>query len=92
MSEDTEGSPCIPGIHRPIRRPKKIVCRYLDESGETVERELKGLAARAFLHEKDHHDGIMFIDHLKPFQRKLIQKDLDKISESAKNMSNNSIE
>ncbi|MBQ4415568.1 MAG: peptide deformylase [Methanomicrobium sp.] len=81
MSEDTEGSPCIPGIHRPIRRPKKIVCRYLDVSGETVERELKGLAARAFLHEKDHHDGIMFIDHLKPFQRKLIQKDLDKIKQ-----------
>ncbi len=85
MSEDMEGSPCIPGIHRPVRRPKKIVCRYLDENGEIVERELKGLAARAFLHEKDHHDGKMFIDHLKPFQRKLIQKDLDKISESTKN-------
>ena len=81
MSEDMEGSPCIPEIHRPVRRPKKIVCRYLDESGKTVECELKGLAARAFLHEKDHHDGKMFIDHLKPFQRKLIQRDLDRIKQ-----------
>ena len=81
MSEDMEGSPCIPGIHRPVRRPKKIVCRYLDESGKTVECELKGLAARAFLHEKDHHDGKMFIDHLKPFQRKLIRRDLDRIKQ-----------
>ncbi|MBO5003426.1 peptide deformylase, partial [Methanocorpusculaceae archaeon] len=35
LAEDIEGSPCIPGIQRPVRRPKKILCRYLDESGET---------------------------------------------------------
>lgn len=80
LAEDIEGSPCIPGIQRPIRRPKKILCRYLDESGETVECELKGLAARAFCHEMDHHEGKLFIDHLKPAQRKLIQKELDKIA------------
>lgn len=80
MAEDVEGSPCIPGIQRPIRRPKKILCRYLDESGEMVETELKGIAARAFCHEMDHHEGKMFIDHLKPMQRKLIQKELDKIA------------
>jgi peptide deformylase len=28
----------------------------------------------------DHHEGKMFIDHLKPAQRKLIQKELDKIA------------
>ena len=80
LSEDVEGSPCIPGIQRPVRRPKKILCRYLDESGEIVETELKGIAARAFCHEMDHHEGKMFIDHLKPAQRKLIQKELDRIA------------
>lgn len=79
--EDIEGSPCIPGIQRPVRRPRKISVRYLDETGETVECELKGVAARAFLHEKDHHEGKLFIDHLRPTQRKLIQKDLDRIAE-----------
>lgn len=82
LSEDIEGSPCIPGIRKPIRRPSKITCRYLDESGELVERELKGVPARAFCHEKDHHDGILFIDHLKPIQLKLIQRDLDRIANS----------
>lgn len=81
-AEDIEGSPCIPSIQRPVRRPKKIAVRYLDESGDVVECELKGVAARAYLHEKDHHDGILFIDHLKPGMRKLIQKDLDRICEN----------
>lgn len=80
LTEDMEGSPCIPGIQRPVRRPSKITCRYLDESGEIIERELKGLPARAFCHEKDHHDGIMFIDRLKPVQQKLLKKDLERIA------------
>ena len=80
--EDMEGSPCIPGIQRPVRRPRKITVRYLDESGEVIRCELKGIAARAFLHEKDHHEGVLFIDHLRPGVRKLIQKDLDRIARS----------
>jgi len=80
LTEDIEGSPCTPGISRPIRRPKKIICRYLSEENTIVETELKGVAARAFCHEKDHHDGIMFFDHLKPAALKLIQKDLERIS------------
>ncbi len=80
LTEDIEGSPCIPGIRKPICRPSKITCRYLDESGEVVERELKGIPARAFYHEKDHHDGILFIDHLNPIQLKLINRDLERIA------------
>ncbi|MCQ2377175.1 MAG: peptide deformylase, partial [Methanocorpusculum sp.] len=80
LTEDMEGSPCIPGIQRPVRRPSKITCRYLDESGVVVERELKGLPARVFCHEKDHHDGILFIDRLKPVQQKLLKKDLERIA------------
>jgi len=78
LTEEMEGSPCIPGIQRPVRRPGKITCRYLDISGELIETELKGVAARAFLHEKDHHDGILFLDRLKPIQKRMIQKSLEK--------------
>lgn len=78
LVEEMEGSPCIPGIQRPIRRPGKITCRYLDISGETVETELKGIVARAFLHEKDHHEGILYLDHLKPIQKRMILKSLEK--------------
>ncbi|MCQ2356006.1 MAG: peptide deformylase [Methanocorpusculum sp.] len=51
--EDAEGNPCIPGIQRPVQCPRKITVRYLDESGEVIQCELKGVAARAFLHEKE---------------------------------------
>lgn len=78
LVEEMEGSPCIPGVQRPVRRPGKITCRYLDVSGEIIETELKGVAARAFLHEKDHHDGVLFLDHLKPMQKRMIQKSLEK--------------
>ncbi len=78
LVEEMEGSPCIPGVQRPIRRPGKITCRYLDISGELIETELKGVAARAFLHEKDHHEGILFLDHLKPIQKRMILKSLEK--------------
>lgn len=77
LVEEMEGSPCIPGVQRPVRRPGKIICRYLDISGDLIETELKGVAARAFLHEKDHHDGILFLDHLKPIQKRMIQKSLE---------------
>lgn len=77
LCEDLEGSPCLPGVqHRAVRRPKKIVCRYLSENG-VVECELKGIAARAFCHEKDHHDGILFIDRLKPIQRRMALKEFE---------------
>lgn len=78
LVEEMEGSPCIPGIQRPVRRPGKITCRYLDISGDLIETELKGVAARAFLHEKDHHEGILFLDHLKPIQKRMILKSLEK--------------
>lgn len=77
LTEDVEGSPCLLGVQRPVRRPKKINCRYLDESGEIIERELKGISARVFCHEKDHHDGILFIDHLKPIMKKMAVKEFE---------------
>ncbi len=79
MVEDIEGSPCLPGIQRPVRRPKKIRCRYQNEDGNIVETELRGLPARVFCHETDHHNGILFIDRLKPSARRLLQPELDKL-------------
>ncbi|HJJ98821.1 MAG TPA: hypothetical protein O0X23_01235 [Methanocorpusculum sp.] len=43
---------------------------------------LKDVTARAFLYEKDHQEGVFFIDYLRPSRRELIQKDLDRITGS----------
>ena len=60
--EDTEGCLSIPGIIAEVKRPYKVKVKALNEDGENVEIEATGLLARAFCHEVDHLDGILFID------------------------------
>ena len=45
-----------------VIRAKKIVVEGLNEKGEPVRIQAEGLLARAFQHEIDHLDGILFID------------------------------
>jgi len=47
--------------------------------GEWFEREAEGLAARCFLHETDHCDGKLFIDHLSPLRRDMVKKRFQKM-------------
>ena len=43
-----------------IQRPNRIVVKYEDEDGKDHKIKLDGLAARVFLHEYDHLEGIDF--------------------------------
>ncbi|NLH45587.1 MAG: peptide deformylase [Acholeplasmataceae bacterium] len=63
---DIEGCLSIPGIVGEVIRPNWVRIRSLNEKGEQVELEGMGLLARAFCHEIDHLDGILFIDKLVP--------------------------
>ena len=56
----------ILGIVGEVIRPNWVRVRGLNEKGEQVELEGTGLLARAFCHEIDHLDGILFIDKLVP--------------------------
>jgi len=40
-----------------------------------------GLAARCFVHETDHNDGILFIRHLSPLKRELVLRKFRKDEE-----------
>jgi peptide deformylase len=64
--QDIEGCLSIPGIVGKVKRPYKVKVKALNEIGEEVEIEAKGLLARAFCHEIDHLDGILFIDKVVP--------------------------
>jgi peptide deformylase len=55
------------------------VLRAQDVHGEWFEREASGLAARCFLHETDHCDGILFIRHLSPLRRDLVLRKFRKL-------------
>jgi len=74
-----EGCLSIPGIYESVKRPDWIVVRYLDEKLEQHEERVEGFAARMTLHEYDHLDGKMFIDHVSPLRKQLIKAKLNNI-------------
>lgn len=57
-----EGCLSVPGKYGIVERPETVWVRYQDRNGNEIEEKLKGYAAKAFCHEYDHLDGILFID------------------------------
>ena len=45
-----------------VERPDRIVVKYEDEDGKDHKIKLSGMAARVFLHEFDHLEGIVFTE------------------------------
>lgn len=78
-----EGCLSIPGVNATVRRPDNIVVSYLDRNFNEQEMEADGWLARVIQHEKDHLDGILFLDHLSMFKRKLLSSKLKEIAEGA---------
>ena len=74
-----EGCLSVGKVHVPLRRANRVVLRAQDENGQWFEREAVGLAARCFLHETDHCDGILFIDRLSPLKRDMVKKRFQKL-------------
>ncbi|HWS53615.1 MAG TPA: peptide deformylase [Pyrinomonadaceae bacterium] len=74
-----EGCLSVGKVHAPLARAARVRLRAQDASGQTFEREAEGLAARCFLHETDHCDGLLFIDHLSPLRRDMVKRRFQKI-------------
>ena len=62
--QEEEGCLSIPGIRGIVKRPAKVKVKAYNEKGELFEEEGNGLLARAFCHEIDHLDGVLFIDKM----------------------------
>jgi len=77
--EGEEGCLSVGKIHAPLRRPARARLRAQDARGEWFERDAEGLAARCFLHETDHCDGTLFIDHLSPLRRDMVKRRFQKM-------------
>ncbi|NLL69882.1 MAG: peptide deformylase [Epulopiscium sp.] len=58
----SEGCLSVPGVFGEVKRPQTVVVSGLNPQGETIKIEAKDLLARAFCHEIDHLDGILFTD------------------------------
>jgi peptide deformylase len=70
IQEGDEGCLSFPGLFYPAPRPLRARIRAFDVHGEELKLEGEGLLARIFLHEIDHLNGILFIDHLAKHDRK----------------------
>ena len=75
-----EGCLSFPGLYQNITRPEKAAIKALNVEGNEFELEAAGMLARAFLHEYDHLEGILFIDHLSSLSRALIKGKLKKLA------------
>lgn len=71
-----EGCLSIPGFEGTPRRPASVTLKGLELDGS--ERVVTGtsLLARAFAHEMDHLDGLLFVDRLSPLKRDLLKRRL----------------
>lgn len=63
--ESVEGCLSYPGFEGTLIRPKKVTVQGLDIDGNKVEYIAEGLLAKAFCHEIDHLDGVLYIDRAK---------------------------
>lgn len=75
-----EGCLSIPKIREDVFREEEVVIEFEDENFQTHTRTYNGITARVILHEYDHIEGKLFIDHLKPLKRRLLRGKLDDIS------------
>lgn len=64
---DKEGCLSVPGKWGYVSRPNKVKVRALDRNGNEFEIEGKELLARAFCHEIDHLDGVLFVDKVSEY-------------------------
>ena len=60
--EEIEGCLSIPGEWGYTRRPEKVTVRAMNRKGETFTVTAEGMGARAFCHEIDHLDGVLYTD------------------------------
>ena len=75
-----EGCLSIPKIREDVYRNEELTLEFDDENFVTHTKTFNGITARVLLHEYDHIEGKLFIDHLKPLKRKLMKRKLDDIS------------
>lgn len=75
-----EGCLSIPKIREDVYRHETVTLEYLDADFNEQTTTFSGLTARVILHEYDHIEGKLFIDHISPLKRKLMKSKLNDIT------------
>jgi len=75
---EEEGCLSVPKFGGSPSRPARVSVRGLDLDGKEQVITATQLLARAFCHEIDHIDGLLFVDRLSPLKRDLMKRKLRK--------------
>ncbi|HKC04519.1 MAG TPA: peptide deformylase [Patescibacteria group bacterium] len=75
--EILEGCLSLPYYYGPLKRADKVTIKYLSEKGEEITETFEGFNAQIILHEIDHLNGILFIDHILEEKKPLYKVDGD---------------
>lgn len=77
-----EGCLSIPGFREPVTRANRVLVHAQNEQGEMIELAGEELLARAFQHEIDHLNGILFISHISALKRDIIRRKIRKLQKA----------
>ena len=78
-SRREEGCLSIPDIFASFERPARVVVETTSLDGTRERVDAEEIKARAILHEIDHLNGVLFIDHLSPLKRRMLVKKWEKL-------------
>ena len=81
-----EGCLSIPKVREDVVRNEEVTLNYVDENFEEHTKTFTGITARVILHEYDHLEGKLFIDHIKPLKRTLLKRKLHDITKGKINV------
>src|SRR3954447_25323889 len=81
---EEEGCLSAPGFNATVVRPRRAIVKGFTREG--VEQTIEGtdLLARAFQHEMDHLDGVVFIDRLRGIKREMMVRKIQQLRKSGK--------
>lgn len=79
---EEEGCLSLPDIREKVHRAARVKVRAQNESGKWFEVEGTELLARAFQHEIDHLNGILFIDRISRLKREIALRKIRKMQKA----------
>jgi peptide deformylase len=74
-----EGCLSIPDVRDDVSRPESITVKFRDRDMNEQTMDATGWIARVIQHEIDHLQGVLFLDYLSAFKRRLHKSTLKKI-------------
>jgi peptide deformylase len=80
--EGEEGCLSFPGIYFSVERSLRAVVKAQNVNGDEFEVDGMELTARCLLHETDHCDGIVFLDHTTKLKREMVKRKIRKMQKT----------